>query len=139
MAKADSARAAAGAVRASVTRMSSPSPSSKLVLRQKLPTRDFCRHSRTLFLLLSEHLLHHLIVHQRIERSGFRNGRITLALDHRMHPEGHIDGWRNVLAFLLHHRRGQRKARLIVLSVGVEDLEVRIVDLFPVTDNALRR
>ena len=63
-----------------------------------------------------------------------RNRRIALALDDRMHLERHIDGRRNILALLLHHRGGQREARLIVLAVRIEYLEVRIVGFFPVAE-----
>src|SRR6476619_3493457 len=65
-------------------------------------------------LLLREHLLHHIVVHQRGQRRAFRNGRVALALDDRMHLERDIDGRRYVLTFFFHHGRRQGEARLIV-------------------------
>src|SRR6516165_12003678 len=48
-------------------------------------------------LLLREHFLHHIVVHERGQRRAFRNCSVALAFDDRMHLERNIDGWRYVL------------------------------------------
>ena len=43
--------------------------------------------------------------------------RIAHALDHLLHAKWHVDVGGYVLARLLHHRRRQREARLVVLAL----------------------
>src|ERR1700759_3502245 len=58
-------------------------------------------HHRSGCLLLREHFLHHVVVHERGQRRAFGNARVALAFDNRMHLERNIDGRWHVLALFL--------------------------------------